>query len=709
MAETPRQKIALVGNPNSGKSSLFNYLTGLNQKVGNFPGVTVDKRSGSSVFSDGTPFELIDLPGIYSIYPRSLDERIVSEILLNHKSPNCPDKIVVIADATNLKRSFLLLTQIIDIGLPTILALNMMDLVAKAGISYDLISLSKRLGIPVVPINARRGVGLEELKKVIYQTAAKPARSIFKIWDEATIAVKELRQQLQVDNDYEAYQFLEQPQTLNFLTKEQQQHTHEIRERHKFFPGKFQGAEAIQRYSFIQDLLNEITLKTANLTWKKNSANLDRILTHKVWGYLIFFVILFLIFQSIFAWATLPMDFIDGVFADLSSYLQQELPAGPLSNLLTEGIIPGIGGIMIFIPQIAILFAFISILEETGYMARVVFLMDKIMRKFGLNGKSVVPLISGVACAIPAIMATRTIDNWKERTITIMVTPLMSCSARLPVFAILIALIVPDQKVLGFFNLQGLALMGLYLLGFIAAIGSAWIMNLIIKIKERSYLIMEMPTYRWPKWSNVGLTILEKTKAFVFEAGKVILAISIILWVLAAYGPGDQMAKARTVVLEQSKGLQLTGEQLENRVASYKLEHSYAGIIGKGIEPIIKPIGYDWKIGIALITSFAAREVFVGTMATIYSIGKVDESAEEGQATIKNRLKEEINPDTGGPRFTPAVGFSLLVFYTFAMQCMSTIAIVYRETKGWKWPVIQFVYMTGLAYISAFLVFRLLS
>ena len=339
-------------------------------------------------------------------------------------------------------------------------------------------------------------------------------------------------------------------------------------------------------------------------------------------------------------------------------------------------------------------------------MARVVFLMDKIMRKFGLNGKSVVPLMSGVACAIPAIMATRTIDNWKERTITILVTPLMSCSARLPVFTILIALIVPNQKALGFFNLQGLALMGMYLLGFFAAIVSAWVMNLLIKVKERSYLIMELPTYRIPKWSNVGYTILEKTKAFVFEAGKIIMAISVILWVLASYGPGDTLSKARESVLEESKNLRLTEQGLEDRIAAYKLEHSYAGVIGKAIEPIIKPLGYDWKIGIALITSFAAREVFVGTMATIYSIGSVDD---EDSATIKERMRAEINPETGGKRFTPAVGFSLLVFYTFAMQCMSTIAVVYRETNGWKWPMIQLAYMTLLAYVSAFAVFQILS
>lgn len=706
MAKSSQPRIALIGNPNSGKSSLFNHLTGLNQKIGNFPGVTVEKRSGHSTMPDGSITEIIDLPGIYSIYPRSLDEQIVAEVLLNHHAPTTPDKIVVIVDGTNLKRGFLLLTQIIDLGLPTILALNMMDLAAKAGISYDFITLSKKLGVPVVPINARNGVGLEELKKVIAKPLDGQASQIFSIWKEVEVPVRQLRERLGVDNDYEAYQFLEQPKTLKFLSKDKQEVVAGIRTAHEFFPGKFQGAETIQRYSFIQDLLNNITLKASDNSWKKYSSRLDKILVHRIWGFLIFFALLFLIFQSIFAWATMPMDFIDGLFASLSSYLSAVLPKGVLSNLIAEGIVPGIGGIMIFIPQIAILFAFISILEESGYMARVVFLMDKIMRKFGLNGKSVVPLMSGVACAIPAIMATRTIDNWKERTITILVTPLMSCSARLPVFTILIALIVPNQKALGFFNLQGLALMGMYLLGFLAAIFSAWVMKLLIKVKERSYLIMELPTYRIPKWSNVGYTILEKTKAFVLEAGKIIMAISVILWVLASYGPGDTLSKAHESVLAESKNLRLTEQGLQDRIAAYKLEHSYAGVIGKAIEPLIKPLGYDWKIGIALITSFAAREVFVGTMATIYSIGSVDD---EDSATIKERMRAEINPETGGPRFTPAVGFSLLVFYTFAMQCMSTIAVVYRETNGWKWPMIQLTYMTLLAYISAFAVFQILS
>lgn len=701
-----RQKVALVGNPNSGKSSLFNQLTGLKQKIGNFPGVTVEKRSGITSLPDGSSLEIIDLPGIYSIYPRSLDEQIVAEILLDHHAPTTPDRIVVIADATNLKRGLLLLSQIIDIGLPTVLALNMMDLVARAGISYDIKALSKKLGIPVVPINARIGIGLEELKKVVAGPVSCPAESIFTIWDEAKAPIKELRETLGVDNDYEAYQFLEQPKSLKFLSSKEQHVVDDVRNRYQFFPGKFQGAETIQRYGFIQDVLNEVTLKQTDFSWKSYSQKIDKVLTHRIWGYALFFGLLFLIFQAIFAWATVPMDMIDLLFADLSRYLHSVLPDGPLTSLLADGIVPGIGGIIIFVPQIAILFAFISILEESGYMARVVFLMDKLMRRFGLNGKSIVPLMSGVACAIPAIMASRTIDNWKERTITIFVTPLMSCSARLPVFTILIALIVPEQKAFGFFNLQGIALMGLYLLGFLAALGSAWVMKQIIRVRERSFLIMELPTYRVPRWPNVGYTIVEKTKTFVLEAGKVIMAISIVLWVLASYGPGDKIPNARENVLAESQNLRLTQQGLEDRIAAYKLENSYAGVIGKALEPVIKPLGYDWKIGIALITSFAAREVFVGTMATIYSIGS---AGGEDDATIKSRMKEEINPETGGPRFTPAVGFSLLVFYLFAMQCMSTIAVVYRETGGWKWPLLQLLYMTSLAYFSAWIVYQVLS
>jgi ferrous iron transport protein B len=703
MRPSGKLKVALVGNPNSGKSSLFNCLTGLNQKTGNFPGVTVEKRVGFSKMPDHSTAQIIDLPGIYSVYPRSLDEQIVSEILLHHRSPDCPDVIIVTVDATNLKRSLLLVTQIIDLGLPTALALNMMDLVSRAGISYNLRLLSEELGIPVVPVNARTGMGVDLLKETVLKHRELPVKTIFPLFDEAKAGVKELRDELGVDNDYEAYQFLQQPSVLSFLKPEDRVFINHVKEKHQFFPGKFHGAETVQRYGFIQTLIDNVMLKAADAHSESRSTRIDKILTHRIWGYTIFMLILFLIFQAIFAWAIVPMDWIDGMFASLGNYVSDTLPEGPLTSMLAEGVVPGIGGIAIFIPQIAILFAFIAILEESGYMARVVFLMDKIMRKFGLNGKSVVPLMSAVACAIPAIMATRTIDNWKERTITILVTPLMSCSARLPVFAILIALIVPDKMVAGFFNLQGLVLMGLYLLGVAAALLSAFVITFLIRVNEKSYLIMELPTYRMPKWSNVGLTIVEKTKAFVLEAGKVILAIAVILWVLASYGPGDKMERAEEYVMNEPS-LALNEQNLEDRIAAFKLENSYAGILGKTLEPVIRPLGYDWKIGIALVTSFAAREVFVGTMATIYSIGSTDD-----QATIKSRMRTEINPETGGPRYTPAVGFSLLVFYTFAMQCMSTLAVVYRETKGWKWPLIQLLYMTALAYLSALFVFQVFS
>lgn len=699
-----RKKIALVGKPNSGKSSLFNQLTGLNQKIGNFPGITVDKRSGITLLANREQADIIDLPGIYSLYPRTLDEKIVAEILADKKGENYPDCVALVADATNLKNCMLLLTQLMDLKLPVVLVLNMMDLAAKSGQSIDIQELSASLDLPIVMINARTGEGIQELKNVLSGSVVPSGKSVFQIGNEIKPLIKKIKEKFSLSTDYEAYQFLQQTENLHFISREDRDYISREAKAVNFFPHKYQGAETVLRYGFIQDLLNKVILKTSDPEWKKFSYRIDKVLTHKVWGYLIFFSVLFLIFQSIFAWAQVPMDFIDASFAKLSNFLDQSFPQGPFFDLITQGIIPGIGGILIFIPQIAILFACISILEESGYMARVVFLMDKIMRKFGLNGKSVVPLISGLACAIPAIMATRTIENWKERLITIFVTPFMSCSARLPVFTILVALIIPENKLFGFFNYQGLVLMSLYLLGFVAAILSALVMKLLLKTKEKSYLIMEMPTYRRPKWANVGYTVVEKTKAFVFEAGKIILAISVILWVLASYGPGDKMQQAEVVIRSQSKEQKITEQELEARISSYRLEHSYAGIMGKTLEPVIKPLGYDWKIGIALVTSFAAREVFVSTIATIYSLGSTDD-----EQTIKGRLKSEINPETGGPRYTPAVGFSLLVFYTLAMQCMSTLAIVKRETKGWKWPLIQLAYMTVLAYLSAFIIFQSLS
>jgi len=702
MAKGNIPKIALVGNPNSGKSSLFNHLTGLNQKIGNFPGVTVDKKTGFCQLNKQQRVEIIDLPGTYSIYPNSTDEKIVFDILGNRSNPLHPDVVVVTVDASNFKRNLLLFTQIRDLNIPAVLALNMMDIVEKTGLSIDAKKLAEKLQVPVVPMRARKGVGVGKLKEILAQIAPNgQVTPIFDARNHCAKAIDEVKKNFEIAEDYVAYQMLQQYSINDSISDRDKLVLGEIAIKHDFNKDDIRRKETLERYAAINHIIDYAVKENFTYLPKEWTQKLDSIFTHKIWGYAIFFGILFLIFQSIFAWATVPMDFIDLTFSEFSTFVKQQLPAGQFTNLLTEGIIPGIGGIVIFIPQIAILFAFISILEETGYMSRVVFLMDKIMRKFGLNGKSVVPLISGVACAIPAIMATRTIENWKERLITIFVTPFMSCSARLPVYTILIALIIPDEPVLGILNLQGLALMGMYLLGFFAAIISAVLMKLILKSKERSFLVMELPTYKMPRWKNVGMTMFEKSKTFVFEAGKVIFAISIVLWVFASYGPGDEMEMAEQRIEQQYDVSQMSEVEFENKVSAYKLEHSYAGIFGKAIEPAIEPLGYDWKIGIAIITSFAAREVFVGTMATIYSIGGV-----EDESTIKGRMRNEINPDTGEPRYTFAAGFSLLVFYAFAMQCMSTLAIVYRETKGWKWPLLQFGYMTAVAYLSALLIFQ---
>lgn len=698
-------RVALVGNPNSGKSTLFNQLTGLKQQTANFPGVTVELRTGYCRMPDGTVAEITDLPGLYSLYPRSPDERIVSEYLLNHRSEHCPDVVVVVADATNLKRGLLLLTQIADAGLPVVLALNMIDQATQAGISYDIKKLEQMLGVAVVPTNARNGIGLEALKKAVSRSMQQLSPPVFPLYDEIKPAVQDLRQQTGVDNDYEAYQLLEQPVPPSFLTKREKEIIAAVRQKYQLFPGKFHGAETIYRYGYIQQILDAVTLRAADESWKKYTYRLDRVFTHRIWGYLIFFSILLLIFQSIFSWATVPMDWIDSLFSSLSVFLLQVLPAGRLTEMVAEGIVPGIGGIVMFVPQIALLFFFITLLEESGYMARVVFIMDKIMRRFGLNGRSVVPLMSGVACAIPAILSSRMIDNRKERILTILVTPLMSCSARIPVYTILIALIIPGRTVLGFINLQGLVLMGLYMLGFCAALVSAWLLSKVIRSGEKSYLLLELPPYRVPRWKNAFIAIWDKTRSFVLEAGKIILAISIVLWVLSSYGPGQAMDKALKRAEEDARILKLSEQEFQDRQAAYRLEYSYAGYIGRAMEPFIKPLGYDWKIGIALLTSFAAREVFVGTMATIYSIG----SRGEEEDTIRSRMQQEINPDTGRPRFDFPTGLSLLLFYTFAMQCMSTLAVVYRETKSWKWPFIQLIYMSMLAYLSALLAYQVLS
>jgi ferrous iron transport protein B len=709
-------RLALIGNPNSGKTSLFNQLTGLNQKVGNFPGVTVDRKTGIAQLGGQRRAEIIDLPGTYSLYPKSLDERVITDLLYNPDSADYPDFVVVTVDASNLRRSLLLFSQLADLGLPAILALNMTDVAAERGIQIDLPVLERELGVPVVPMNARKGVGVAALRIVMAdRLAAPPALRFWEPEGDLLLLVRQIRYYFNLHNDYLALHYAHQFRGLSFLSDDDRAYIQELTDKYKFDSMARQAEETIARYARINELLLEVVTVTRTEQREPVSNRIDRILTHKVFGYLIFLAILFLLFQAIFAWAQYPMDLIDQGVASFNELLQTNFH-GPLVRLLTEGVIAGLGGVLIFIPQIALLFAFLAVLEETGYMARVTFLMDKLMRPFGLSGKSVVPLISGLACAVPAIMGARTIESWKDRMLTIFVTPLMSCSARIPVYTVLVALVVPDESWLGIFNMRGLVLMGLYLLGLVSALVSAFILKKILKARERSYFIMEFPVYRWPRWKNVGLTIVEKVKAFIFQAGKVIVAISVLLWVLASYGPGNRQDEAekqtRATIDAQVEKLLAHGmhdgvnslvDNIEPAVASARLETSYAGTFGHVIEPVIRPLGFDWKVGIALLTSFAAREVFVGTMSTIYSVGQ---DADLGTVQQKLANEKDLN---GQPFFTPVRALSLLVFYVFAMQCMSTLAVTYRETKSWRWPLGQLVYMTGLAYAASLLVWQVFS
>jgi len=693
--------VALIGNPNTGKSSVFNILTGLSQKVGNYPGITVEKKQGTCQLERNLKAHIIDLPGTYSLNASSLDENVVIELLLNKKDKDYPDVAVVIADIENLKRNLLLFTQIKDLRIPTILAINMADRMKRKAISLNIKELEEKLGTKIVLISSRKKTGIEALKNLIsnYNSLSlTPCINSSKIAPEY---FKRLQKTFPNQDLYKLWLVVTQDVNFGKLNRKKINGIQPFQTESKPNLKRLQQKETIARYLFINDTLKK-TLSIDSKNAKDLRSRFDKVLTHKFWGYVIFFAVLLLIFQAIFDWSTYPMDFIDNSFTMLSEWLKNNLPPGVFSNLITEGIIPGLGGIVIFIPQIAFLFLFISILEESGYMSRVVFLMDRIMRRFGLSGKSVVPLVSGTACAIPAIMATRNIENWKERLITILVTPFITCAARLPVYLIIISLVIPEGRLLGIISLQGLTLLILYGLGFAAAIISAYILDKYLHIKSKSFFVVEMPNYKLPLLKNVGITVLEKTKSFVFGAGKIILAISIILWVMGSYGPGD-FNQAEEIVLKQTEQQNLSQEELTIKLASFKLENSYIGIVGKFIEPAVRPLGYDWKIGIALISSFAAREVFIGTLATIYSVGN------DEVETIKERMSAEINPSNGAPLFNLASGISLLLFYAFAMQCMSTLAIVKRETNSWKWPLWQLLLMTALAYIVALAAYQILK
>ncbi|WP_373553165.1 ferrous iron transport protein B [Haliscomenobacter sp.] len=709
LSPAPEPKIALIGNPNSGKTSIFNQLTGLQQKVGNFPGVTVDKKTGTLELPGGIRAKLIDLPGAYSFYPTSKDEKLVVQSLVQPGNENYPDAIVYIADVTKLEKHLLLFSQLKDLGLPVLLALNMADVAEQEGLQYDLEKLGRKLGAPTLLVSGRTGEGLGQLKQMLVDLLAQaPATNVPIDSTQYRLAPEEAKLITQIQGDfpgYTPYQLVllaHHIKWLPFLTPVQKAVIEQAIANTGFQDLQLQVYETMQRYDQFTPIVQQARDKDGQGS-ASFTERLDDLLTNRFLGPVVFFGLMLMIFHALFTWAELPMNFIEGAFGRLNTFLQNNLPEHWLTDLLTEGIVTGLSGVVVFVPQIAILFFLISLLEEVGYMARAAFMFDRIMQFFGLNGRSVVALISGGACAIPAIMSTRTISNWKERLITILVTPFISCSARIPVYTVLIGFVVPPTKV-GFVSLQALAFMGLYLLGIAAALLAALVFKLILRTNETSYLMLELPEYRLPVMRNVWLTVWEKVKTFTFEAGRIILIISMVLWLMSSFGPPGAINRAEEVARRSAQLKNLDETATQDLIDAQVMEASFAGQLGKFIEPVIRPLGFDWKIGIALITSFAAREVFVATMATIYSIGHQDD-----EYSIREKMAKQRDPITKELIYSPATSLSLLLFYVFAMQCMSTIAVVKRETKSWKWPLIQFAFMTGLAYLSSWLAYMWLS
>lgn len=702
-----KPNIALLGNPNSGKSSLFNLLTGLNQKVGNFPGVTVERKLGNLILQNKLHCTVIDLPGTYSLYPRRNDEWVAYKQLMspeNHEEK--PNIAVVVADASNLRRNLLYVSQVIDLKIPVVVVLTMLDIAKKRGIKVDIETLSREMQVPIIPVNARTGKGVEQLKStlsLVLQTEAI-GNDFYNISDLAEEAINEVKSILPTLSNYSAVHYLINHESFQ-LTNENQQAIEAVEKKYQFNHTKVQAEDIQKRYQKIRLVMQKAVEENSIEKQKRYSEKLDDFFLHNTWGYLIMGVVLFLLFQSVFWVAEYPMNAIETGVSYIGGILGKILPQGWFADLIINGVVAGLGGIVVFVPQIMILFGLITLLEDTGYMARISFLSDRIMRKVGLNGKSVMPMIGGFACAVPAIMNARNIENSKERLLTILVTPFMSCSARLPVFTILASLVVPNEYIFGFLSLQGLVLMGLYVLGIVVAMAVAYILNVFIKIREKSFFILELPIYRQPRWKNIVVTMVEKAKVFVFDAGKVIMVISLVLWGLSSYGPGDKIGEIEKKYENQVRLNPEKTEEYQVLKSQQLLENSYAGILGRTIEPVIEPLGYDWKIGIALVTSFAAREVFVGTMATLYSVG---DDADENSVTLRNKMASAKRTD-GTAVYTKATGYSLMIFYLLAMQCMSTLAIVKRETGTWKWPLIQLAYMTAIAYLLSFIVYQLFS
>ncbi|MFM1793962.1 MAG: ferrous iron transport protein [Bacteroidota bacterium] len=701
-----KPNIALIGNPNSGKSSLFNLLTGLRQKVGNFPGVTVERKEGGCKLTSKQDAVIVDLPGTYSLYPRRSDEWVSYKQLMTPEKGESIDLAIVVADASNLRRNLLYVSQVIDLKIPVVVALTMVDLAKKRGIKIDVDCLSREMQVPVVVINARTGKGIDQLKSIVAQKLNNEVtgQDFFDIEQLAKEAISEIRELIPSLGNYGAIHHLINHESFD-LSEEIQKSIETIEARHKFNHTKIQAEDIQLRYQKIRQVMLKAVEEESIEKRKLYSERLDHFFLHRTWGYLIMGVVLFILFQSVFWVAEYPMNLIETGVGLLGGWLGSILPQGWIADILVNGVLAGLGGILVFVPQIMILFGLITLLEDTGYMARISFLSDRIMRRVGLNGKSVMPMIGGFACAVPAIMSARNIENKKERLLTIMVTPFMSCSARLPVFTILASMIVPNKNILGIISLQGLVLMGLYVLGIVIALLVSYVMNLFIKIREKSFFILELPVYRQPRWKNIIFTMIEKAKVFVFDAGKVIMIISLVLWAFSSFGPSEKRNEIEKRYETLIKNDPVNEVRYQTEKSSELLENSYAGIMGRSIEPVIEPLGYDWKIGIALITSFAAREVFVGTMATLYSVG---ENADENSETLRNKMHAAKRAD-GTLVYTTATGYSLLIFYLLAMQCMSTLAVVKKETGSWKWPIIQLIYMTGLAYFLSFIAYQLLS
>jgi ferrous iron transport protein B len=672
-----KKQILLVGNPNVGKSTLFNSLCNRKQKTGNYAGVTVASLSGTYTYKN-EEVEITDLPGSYSIYPTSEDEAIFTRYLIQEQENYAG--VLYIADAINMKRSLLLFQQIQDLGIPILMVVNQIDEAEKRGIKINSEALSAKLNVDILRTNAKEHLGIDEVREAIFETQfKKTSQSTFEIPIEQKGLVYKIAKKTKDHNLYKIWTLLAADTYLGKIERINEIISQEDAKCN--VPKRLQIQETVRRYQNIDKIISETTEK---IPQRKQllTEKLDRILVHPVWGYLVFLLILLLIFQSVFFLAEYPMNWIEGAFSWLSTFSAEQLPQGPINSLISNGIVPGIGGIVIFAPQIGILLYFLYLLEDSGYMARVIFLMDRFLRPFGLNGKSIVPLVSGTACAIPAIMSTRNIENIKERLITILVTPFMTCSARLPVYSIIIGLIIPDENFYGI-KYRAIALMAMYLIGFGMSLFASLILKNIIKTKVKSFLVMDLPTYKMPLFGYDFKLVLGKVWEFISGAGKVIFTVSIILWTLSYFGPSEK--------------------QNQSVASDVKLEQSYLGKIGRGIEPAISPLGYDWKMGISILTSFAAREVFVGTLSTLYSL---DDEAPEGRLIEKMRLDTHPN---GEKVFSFATGVSILFFYAFAMQCISTIAVVYRETQSLKWTLLQTFAMTLLAYFSALIAYQILK